>query len=300
MATPIGNLSDLTARAAEVLRAAGHVLAEDTRRARILLRHAASRTRPVSLHAHNEASRIGQALAWLAGGDDVALISDAGTPLLSDPGERLVGAAVAKEIEVVPVPGPSAVLAALVASGLPCVPFTFLGFLPRKAGRREQMLNRVAAAPDTTVLFESPARLARLLADLVRLHDDLACLHNDLACQPADLARRLDDVSTHAGSERRVAVCRELTKLHEEVFRGTLSEAAERYNEQPPKGEVTVVVEGRRAVEGEADPEAVRSLAVDLLRDGLAPTAAAKELAKRTGILRGDAYQAIRRARETP
>lgn len=298
MATPIGNLSDLTARAAEVLRESGHVLAEDTRRARILLRHAASRTRPVSLHAHNEASRIGQALAWLAGGDDVALISDAGTPLLSDPGERLVGAAVAKEIDVVPVPGPSAILAALVASGLPCVPFTFLGFLPRKAGRREQMLNRVAAASDTTVLFESPARLARLLADLARLHDS-ACLH-DSARLPADLPRRFDDSSTHAGSERRVAVCRELTKLHEEVFRGTLSEAAERYNEQPPKGEVTVVVEGRRAVEGEANPEAVRSLAVDLLQDGLAPTAAAKELAKRTGILRGDAYQAIRRAQETP
>ena len=271
VATPIGNLSDLTARAAEVLCAGTHVLAEDTRRARILLRHAGSPARAVSLHAHNEASRTGQALAWLARGDDVALVSDAGTPLLSDPGERLVGTAVAEGFEVMPVPGPSAVLAALVASGLPCVPFTFLGFLPRKAGRREQMLDRIAAASDTTVLFESPVRVTRLLDDLAK--------------------------RAHAG--RRVAVCRELTKLHEEVFRGTLSEAALRWRESPPRGEVTVVVEGRRNGDGKSDPEEARQIAEELLDDGLAPTAAAKELAKRTGLARGDAYDVVRGAGET-
>ena len=271
VATPIGNLSDLTARAAEVLCAGAHVLAEDTRRARILLRHAGSSARAVSLHAHNEASRTGQALAWLGRGDDVALVSDAGTPLLSDPGERLVGAAVAEGFEVMPVPGPSAVLAALVASGLPCVPFTFLGFLPRKAGRREQMLDRIAAASDTTVLFESPVRVTRLLDDLAK--------------------------RAHAG--RRVAVCRELTKLHEEVFRGTLSDAALRWRESPPRGEVTVVVEGRRNGDGKSDPEEARQIAAELLDDGLAPTAAAKELAKRTGLARGDAYDVVRGAGET-
>ena len=271
VATPIGNLSDLTARAAEVLCAGTHVLAEDTRRARILLRHAGSPARAVSLHAHNEASRTGQALAWLARGDDVALVSDAGTPLLSDPGERLVGAAVAEGFDVVPVPGPSAVLAALVASGLPCVPFTFLGFLPRKAGRREQMLDRIAAASDTTVLFESPVRVTRLL----------------------------DDLAKRADAGRRVAVCRELTKLHEEVFRGTLSDAALRWRESPPRGEVTVVVEGRRNGDGKSDPEEARKIAAELLDDGLAPTAAAKELAKRTGLARGDAYDVVRGAGET-
>ena len=271
VATPIGNLSDLTARAAEVLCAGTHVLAEDTRRARILLRHAGSSARAVSLHAHNEASRTGRALAWLGRGDDVALVSDAGTPLLSDPGERLVGTAVAEGFDVVPVPGPSAVLAALVASGLPCVPFTFLGFLPRKAGRREQMLDRIAAASDTTVLFESPVRVTRLLDDLAK--------------------------RAHAG--RRVAVCRELTKLHEEVFRGTLSDAALRWRESPPRGEVTVVVEGRRNGDGKSNPEEARQIAAELLDDGLAPTAAAKELAKRTGLARGDAYDVVRGAGET-
>ncbi len=283
VATPIGNLSDLSSRAAEVLGSVGHVLAEDTRRARIVLRQARSPARPLSLHAHNEASRTGQALAWLADGDDVALVSDAGTPLLSDPGERLVGAAVADGFDVVPVPGPSAILAALVASGLPCVPFTFLGFLPRKAGRRERMLNRVAAASDTTVLFESPVRLVRLL-------DDLATRFS---------GRSGERVAGAAGG-RRVAVCRELTKLHEEVIRGTPSEAAAHFRESPPKGEVTVVVEGRRAEDGHADPQEVQALAARLLDEGLAPTAAAKELAKRTGLPRGDAYETIRQAKERP
>ncbi len=278
VATPIGNLSDLTTRAAEVLTAAAHVLAEDTRRARILLRHAGSSVRPLSLHAHNEASRIGTVLGWLAGGADVALISDAGTPLLSDPGERLVGAVVAEGGDVVPVPGPSAVLAALVASGLPCVPFTFLGFLPRKSGRRERMLDRIAAASDTTVLFESPVRLTGLLDDLAE--------------------RFAESPPGGAGAGRRVAVCRELTKLHEEVVRGAPAEVALRFKKTPPKGESTVVVEGRRAGSRQMGRREARELAAGLLDEGLSPTAAAKELAKRTGLLRGDAYDVVRRARE--
>ena len=276
VATPIGNLSDLTARAAQVLTTAAHVLAEDTRRARTLLRHAGSSARPVSLHAHNEASRVGKVLKWLAGGADVALISDAGTPLLSDPGERLAAAVIADGGEVVPVPGPSALLAALVASGLPCVPFTFLGFLPRKSGRREQMLDRIAAASDTTVLFESPVRLVGLLDDL---------------------AERFADARPELDAARRVAVCRELTKLHEEVVRGMPSEVALRFRETAPRGEATVVVEGRRARSRQAGPREARELAFGLLDEGLSPTAAAKELAKRTGLPRGHAYDVVRRAK---
>ena len=220
VATPIGNLADLTVRARETLAAAAHILAEDTRRARVLLSHIGVATRPVSLHAHNEAGRIALARRWLGAGDDVALVSDAGTPLLSDPGERLVAAALEDGCAVVPIPGPSAILAGLVASGLPCVPFTFVGFPPRKAGKRARALERIIDATETTVLFESPSRLTGLL-------DELAALTE------ARLAAR------------RIAVCREMTKVHEEVVRGTPAECARHFREHPPRGEVTVVVEGR-------------------------------------------------------
>ena len=216
VATPIGNLGDVSARARETLAGADRILAEDTRRARPLLGHLGVATRPVSLHAHNEAARTAQARRWLAAGDDVALISDAGTPLLSDPGARLVTAALEDGVPVVPVPGPSALLAGLVASGLPCVPFTFVGFLPRKAGRRARALDRIADAEETTVLFESPHRLRRLLGEL---------------------SDRLD-------GERRMAVCREMTKIHEEVVRGTAAECAASFAERRPRGEITLVVEG--------------------------------------------------------
>jgi len=270
VATPIGNLADLTGRAREALAAADHILAEDTRRARTLLAHIGVTTHPVSLHAHNEASRIARVVRWLARGDDVALVSDAGTPLLSDPGERLLGAVVAGGHPVVPVPGPSAVLAGLVASGLPCVPFTFVGFLPRKAGKRARALERIIGAEDTTVLFESPARLVRLLEDLAG--------HGD-------------------GARRRIAVCREMTKVHEEIFRGTPGEAVLHYREHPPRGEVTVVVEGRPA-DRALDPAEVDALAVAALADGLAPSAAARRVALRGRVPRGAAYKAVMRARK--
>ena len=272
VATPIGNLADLSARARETLAAADRILAEDTRRARILLAHIGVATRPVSLHAHNEASRIARAGRWLAAGDAVALVSDAGTPLLSDPGERLVNAAIEHGHEVVPVPGPSAILAGLVASGLPCVPFTFLGFLPRKAGKRARALERIIDATETTVLFESPSRLAGLLDEL---------------------AARADAY----GPARRVAVCREMTKVHEEVFRGTPAEGAHHFRDNPPRGEVTVVVEGESGGTGSADAAAIEALAREALDAGLAPTAAAKEVAGRSGVTRGAAYEAVMRVK---
>ena len=268
VATPIGNLGDLSVRAGETLAAADHILAEDTRRARVLLAHIGVSTRPISLHAHNEAARTAQAARWLARGDDVALISDAGTPLLSDPGERLVRCAIDEGCDVVPVPGPSAVLAALAASGLPCVPFTFVGFLPRKAGKRARALERIIEARETSVLFESPARLVPLL-------DDLA------------------ERAAEAGAERRVAVCREMTKVHEEVVRGAPGEAADHFRGRPPRGEVTVVVEGRSQGEGEAAPEVVEALAREAVEAGLAPSAAAREVARRAGVPRGVAYEAV-------
>ena len=269
VATPIGNLADLTARARETLAAADHILAEDTRRARVLLAHMEVQARPVSLHAHNEASRVARVLDWLARGEDVALVSDAGTPLVSDPGERVVGAAIEAGHEVVPIPGPSALLAGLVASGLPCVPFTFVGFPPRKAGKRARALERIINAEETTVLFESPARLAATLAEL------------------ADVA-----------ATRRIAVCRELTKVHEEVFRGTPAEGARYYAENPPRGEVTVVVAGRTAGTRKLDAGQVEAQAAIALADGLAPTAAAKRVARRSGVSRRDAYEAVMLAKD--
>lgn len=270
VATPIGNLADLTGRARDTLAEADHILAEDTRRARILLGHIGVGTRPVSLHAHNEAGRIARVDRWLARDDHVALVSDAGTPLLSDPGARLLSAVVARGYEVVAVPGPSAVLAGLVASGLPCVPFTFVGFLPRKAGKRARALERIIGAEETTVLFESPGRLVPFLEELAGLVD---------------------------GTPRRIAVCREMTKVHEEVFRGTPAAAARHYLEHPPRGEVTVVVEGRpdRSVPGAAT---VDSLAGAALAEGLSPTAAARLVATAAGVPRGAAYEAVMRARK--
>lgn len=273
VATPIGNLADLTARARETLATADHILAEDTRRARVLLSHIDVATRPVSLHAHNEAARIALARRWLRAGDDIALVSDAGTPLLSDPGERLVAAALEDGCAVVPIPGPSAILAGLVASGLPCVPFTFMGFPPRKAGKRARALERIIDATETTVLFESPSRLTRLLDDL------------------ADLTE------THS-SARRIAVCREMTKVHEEVVRGTPAECARHFREHAPRGEVTVVVEGRGEGGGGAAAAELDALAGDALDAGLAPTAAAREVAARSGMARGVAYEAVQRVKD--
>ena len=272
VATPIGNLGDLTARARETLAAADHILAEDTRRARILLAHIDVAARPVSLHAHNEAGRVAQVRGWLSRGDDVAMVSDAGTPLLSDPGERVVRAAIDDGHEVVPVPGASAILAGLVASGLPCVPFTFVGFLPRKAGKRTRAMERIIDAEETTVLFESPARLVPLLGELAGLAE----------------AR---------GAARRVAVCREMTKVHEEVFRGSPAECARHFTEKPPRGEVTVVIEGRPAGEGKLDAGDADAEAAAALAEGLAPTTAAKRVARGTGVSRRAAYEAVMRAK---
>ena len=201
VSTPIGNLGDITYRAVEVLRTVDVVLAEDTRRSGVLLRHYDIAARLVSAHEHNEAARAVTVVEMLREGKNVALISDAGTPLLSDPGARLVQAVIDAGFDVIPVPGASALLAALVGSGIPAERFAFYAFIPRKGAKRTELLDEIAALPHAAVLYESPHRVAELLQDL----------------------------STAAGANRRVTVGRELTKLHEEFFRGTAAEAAARF-----------------------------------------------------------------------
>lgn len=219
VATPIGNLGDLTERARAALADADLVACEDTRVTGRLLHHLGIKKPLVSLHDHNERQRLPRLLAELAAGKSVALVSDAGTPLLSDPGFVLAREAAARGVRIEPLPGPSAILAALVASALPPYPFTFAGFAPPKSGKRRTFYRELAALGHTLVVFESPHRI---LASL-------------------------DDARAELG-DRRAAVGRELTKLHEEVLRGTLSELAALLGDRPSlKGEFVLVVAGADA-----------------------------------------------------
>ncbi len=214
VATPIGNLDDVSARALRILTEVHMVACEDTRHTQILLRKHDIRAKHLtSYNEFNHRRKVAELIGMLDRAWDVALVSDAGTPALSDPGEALVAAAVAAGHEVVAIPGPSAAVSALVASGLPTREFTFVGFVPKKSGQRQRLLRELLDAGRTAVLYESPYRVADLLADIA-------------AVEPA----------------ARVAVARELTKLHEEIVRGTASELAARYAEAKPKGEITVVI----------------------------------------------------------
>jgi len=271
VSTPIGNLGDITRRAAETLAAADVVLAEDTRRTGGLLKHLGIETRLMSAHEHNEASRASLVVTMLREGKNVALVSDAGTPLLSDPGARIVREVVDAGFDVAPIPGASALLSALVASGIEAESFTFHGFPPRKGPERAELLEEIAASPRASVLYESPNRVGKLLADLAEA----------------------------AGGERRVCVARELTKMHEQFVRGTLADVAARYADAEVLGEIVVVVAGRSvdvAAEGEVDALAARSVADALLAQGQSPSAIAKELRRRMGISRNEAYRIAQEA----
>jgi 16S rRNA (cytidine1402-2'-O)-methyltransferase len=264
VSTPIGNLGDVTYRAVEVLGRVRRILAEDTRRTAILLRHYGIETPRVSAHAHNEQARTAQLVGWLNAGDDVALVSDAGTPLVSDPGVRLVRAALDAGHAVVPVPGASALLAALVASGLEPEPFTYYGFPPRSGRARMELLEEAAASRYASVFYEGPARVARLLTDLAQ----------------------------RCGEDREVAVGRELTKLHESFFRGTLTDAAAHYAGTRVRGEVAVVLSGAQPAVAEAGAGVdVAGVVRGLLLEGLKPSAAAREAARRLAIPRSEAYR---------
>jgi 16S rRNA (cytidine1402-2'-O)-methyltransferase len=217
VSTPIGNLEDLSLRAKRVLAEADLIAAEDTRHTQQLLARYEIHTPLTSYHDHNKEEKTPVLIERLRQGQTIALVSDAGTPTISDPGYYLITGCIAAGIPVSPVPGPTAPLAALAASGLPTDAFLFAGFLPRKPGARQKRLEALAPLRETLLLFESPHRLLRLLEELqLRLGD------------------------------RRVAVCRELTKLHEEILRGRLSEVVERFKGKIVKGEITIVVEGNR------------------------------------------------------
>lgn len=275
VATPIGNMGDISARAREILAAAGVVAAEDTRHSGRLLRELGLERPLLSLHEHNEKARAVELVARLRAGESVALVSDAGTPLVSDPGYPLVRAAVEAGIVVVPVPGPCAAIAALSASGLPGERFCFEGFLPARAAARRQRLAELASEPRTLVLYEAPHRIA-------------ACL--------ADLAAAL-------GGERRACVAREITKLHETFYRASLGELAARARADADlqRGEAVIVVEGAPPQAGGAGLD--EALAV--LLKFLTPSAAAAAAAELTGARRNDAYaraleMAEKPARERP
>jgi 16S rRNA (cytidine1402-2'-O)-methyltransferase len=218
VATPIGNLDDITLRALAVLRSVDLIATEDTRHSGNLLRHFEIRKPLVSYHEHNEAMRAAELIERLAGGENVALITDAGMPALSDPGARLIRRCVERELPFTIVPGPSAITTALVGSGLASDHFCYRGFLPVKSGQRARELIAAAERADTTIFFESPYRLTKTLAACVELIP-----------------------------ERRLCVARELTKKFEEFQRGTASELLAHYEARPPKGEITLLVEGRAA-----------------------------------------------------
>ncbi|HET7038885.1 MAG TPA: 16S rRNA (cytidine(1402)-2'-O)-methyltransferase [Gemmatimonadales bacterium] len=267
VATPLGNLADLTPRAADTLRAADLVAAEDTRRARILLQHVGARPRTMSYHAHSPPSRLDAILAALERGASVALVTDAGTPTVSDPGAELVRRAREAGHAVEVVPGASAVTAALSVSGLPADRYLFLGFPPRRGSERRALLEAAARSPWTVVLFEAGPRLADLL----------------------------DDLAGAADRSRRAAVGRELTKLHEEVRTGTLDELAGYYRSHEPRGEITVVLEGGRRESPESPPADAIARARELLGRGLSRKDVARLLADELGVPRNEAYRLVTR-----
>ena len=261
--TPIGNLGDLSPRAVEALAAADAICCEDTRRTGRLLQHAGVERKGALMvvNEHTEAQEVDGMLTRLSRGERVAVVSDAGMPGISDPGERLVRAAVDAGHVVEVVPGPSAALAALVASGLPTGRFVFEGFLPRKGSGRSERLAAVAAERRTVVLYEAPHRLPRTLADL----------------------------ASGCGDDRPVAVARELTKLHEEVWRGTLGEAAAWAVERPPRGEIVLVLDGAPEAPPPDDDALVDALS-EALAAGVSARDAARAVATRLGVRRRHAY----------
>ena len=258
--TPIGNLEDISFRAVRILKEAALIAAEDTRRARILAQRYEIETPITSYFEGNKLAKLDVVLRALDAGD-VALISEAGMPGLSDPGYELVRAAIERGDPVVPVPGPSAPVTALVVSGLPSDSFVYLGFLPRRRAERRRLLAEVARERRTLITFEVPHRLCSSLAD-----------------------------AEEALGDRPVAVCRELTKLHEEIWRGTLRGAREHFEEVAPRGEFTLVIGGAPQESERWDEERVRAELDELLAQGLARPAAARQVARASGWRRSEVY----------
>lgn len=265
--TPIGNLEDITARALRILREVAVVAAEDTRQSLKLLRHFEIQTQLVSYHEHNQRTAGPALIERLQAGDSVALVTDAGMPAISDPGEDLVRLALAAGVPVIPIPGPTAFVSALVVSGLPTVRFAFDGFLPTKKKEREAALARLATEERTVMLYEAPHRVLETLADLDRV----------LGARP-------------------MAAARELTKLHEEVVRGTPAELLAHFEAKAPRGEFVLVIGGAPYVEPEMEgwtPEGLKVAVDALVETGLRPNDAMKQVAERFGLTKRDVYQTL-------
>jgi 16S rRNA (cytidine1402-2'-O)-methyltransferase len=267
VATPIGNLADITHRAIQVLNDVELIACEDTRHTRKLLRHFGINTRTISYHEHNEERRSQELIQHLIEGSNVAVVSDAGTPTISDPGFRLINSALESEIQVIPVPGPSALITALTASGLPSDEFFFAGFLPSRPTARQTRLRELSHIPGTLIFYEAPHRLAASLKD-----------------------------AREVLGERSTVVARELTKLHEEIRRGRLGELAKHYSEiENPRGEIVVLID-RTLLNEESAPASERrvdSLVKEYEEQGLDHRAALKKAARELGISRAEAYRKL-------
>lgn len=263
IATPIGNLSDIAPRAAAALRDADVVYCEDTRHSRQLLTHLGIRGQKlVSLHEHNEAARISEVVTRLAEGQNVALISDAGMPVISDPGQRLVAAVAEAGYSVTAIPGPNAALMALAISGLPAERFRFEGFLPARGSARTQRLQVIAQSPETTILYEAPQRVEKTLSDLLEV----------------------------GGADRQIAITRELTKLHEEVWRGSLQTAQDYVATKPSRGEYTLVLAGATNVPGLITDDVITTSLKAQLSTGVSRRDAIAQITKQYGVPRKRVY----------
>ncbi len=265
VATPIGNLDDITLRAIKVLGEVDLIACEDTRHTRKLLTHYGINTRTISYHEHNERERSAQLIKRLSNGEQIAVVSDAGTPGISDPGFRLVQLAIENQIRVVPIPGANALINAVVASGLPTDEFFFGGFLPSRSGARRKRLKSLEAIPATLVFYEAPHRLTGALRDAAEIL-----------------------------GKRQAVVARELTKLHEEIVRGTLDELANRYASDSVRGEIVLVIDRGT---GEAQVDAAKATIGDLVSsfesEGLDHRAALKKAARELGLSRDEAYRRL-------
>lgn len=271
VATPIGNLEDITQRALRVLGEVDIVACEDTRRTRVLLNHFGIKTKTVSYHEHNERERTEEICQLLLSGKNVALVSDAGTPLINDPGFRLTNAAIELNLTVVPIPGPTALVSALVASGLPSDQFFFAGFLPSRANARREKLAELGTIPTTLVLYEAPHRIAAALKDALEVLGD-----------------------------RQATVAREMTKMHEEFARGSLRELVQRFDAGPAaRGEIVLVISGETIDEtsstGDTGPASSRLIerVRQLESEGLEAKLALKKAARELGMKRDEAYRVI-------
>ena len=264
VATPIGNLADMTFRAVETLQNADLIAAEDTRHTGKLLKHYGVKTPTISYHQHNHQARVTELIEKLTTGANIALVTDAGTPAISDPGYHLVTACIEAKITIVPIPGAIAGVNGLIASGLNTERFAFEGFLPPKKKQKENLLQSLSSEKRTLIFYEAPHRLQKTLGDFARTF----------------------------GENRPITLARELTKLHEEFWRGTIAEAIDFYQQKQPKGEYTIIVAGNDESEMlELSPEEIKQELKTLMDNGMSKSEASKYLAKQTNLSRREIYQ---------